>query len=172
MIEELQSALHDSTLSKAEYIRVQAVLMRKLKQRRDLIAKVVGRSKSVVEDWITAYHQHGLTGLKTKKRVRQPRALLTQKQREKIGRVLKKKPCSVGIGTEEYWTMVTVKQCVERETGIVYKSVNSYRKLLEDAGLSYQKVEFVDEHKKEGAPDEFKKQFEAKVKGGRISMWW
>ncbi len=76
MIEELQSALHDSNLSKAEYIRVQAVLMRKLKQRRNLIAQMVGKSKSVVEDWITAYNHHGLAGLKTKKRLKQPRAKL------------------------------------------------------------------------------------------------
>jgi len=172
MITELQSALHDLKLSKAEYIRVQAVLLRKLKQKRSLIARMVGKSMSVVEDWITAYNHQGLSGLKTKKRLTQPRAKLTLTQRQHIKTLLKKKPCEVGIGTEPYWTMTTVKQVVQRETGVVYKSINACRRLLREAGLSYQKVEFVDKHKNKGRHDGFKKQFAAKVKGGRISMWW
>lgn len=172
MIAELQSALHDPLLSKAEFIRVQAVLLRKRKQKRMMIAELIGKSVSVIEDWITAYHQHGLEGLRTKKRLSQPRAKLTGTQREKLCRLLKKKPSEAGIGTEEYWTMAAVKQMVERETGLVYKSMNSYRKLLDEAGMSYQKVEFIDKHKNQESHDGFKKQFEAKVKGGRISMWW
>jgi transposase len=68
--------------------------------------------------------------------------------------------------------MDAVNQLVERETGVIYKSVNSYRKLLDEAGLSYQKVEFVDKHQNQQLHDDFQQQFEAKVKGGRISMWW
>ncbi len=172
VITELQSALHDRTLSKAEYIRVQAVLLRKLKQKRSLIARMVGKSMSVVEDWITVYNHHGLSGLKTKKRLTQPRAKLTLTQRQHIRTLLKKKPRDIGIGKEAYWTMTTVRQVVKRETGVVYKSINACRRILHEAGLSYQKVEFVDNHKNQGNHDGFKKQFEAKVKGGRISMWW
>lgn len=172
MIAELQSALHDPSLSKAEFVRVQAVLMRKLKQNRTVIARVIGKSRSVVEDWITAYNHHGLQGLRTKKRQKQPRAKLTAEQREHACGFLKKKPCDIGIGEEEYWTMTGVKQLVMQETGVIYKSVNAYRRLLNEAGLSYQKVEFVDQHKDQGRYDGFKKQLEARVKGGRISMWW
>lgn len=172
MIAELQSALHDRNLSKAEYIRVQAVLMRKLKQKRSFIARMVGKSMSVVEDWITAYNHHGLFGLKTKKRLIPPRAKLTPTQRQHIKTLLKKKPRDVGMGTEAYWTMTTVKQVVKRETGVAYKSINACRRLLHEAGLSYQKVAFVDKHQDQGKRDGFTKQFEAKVKGGCISMWW
>lgn len=172
MITELQSALHDRKLSKAEYIRVQAVLLRKLKQKRGLIAQMVGKSMSVVEDWITAYNHHGLSGLKTKKRLIQPRAKLTLTQRKQLRALLKKKPCDIGMGEEAYWTMNTVRKIVQRETGVVYKSINACRRLLHEAGLSYQKVERVDHHQNQKNHDGFKKQFEAKVKGGRISMWW
>lgn len=172
MIAELQSVLHDPSLSKAEFIRVQAVLLRKRKQKRVLIAQLVGKSKSVVEDWITAYNKYGLAGLKTKKRITQPRAKLSPKKREIICTLLKKKPSEVGIAPEEYWRMGLVKQVVERETGVVFSSENSYRKLLNEAGLSYQKVEFVDKHQNQKVHNGFKKQFETKVKGGRISMWW
>jgi transposase len=171
-IEELQSALHDRHLSKAEYIRVQAVLMRKLKQKRSVIARLVGKSLSVVEDWITAYHHRGLEGLKTKKRKVQPRSLLTNAQRHSLVKLLRKQPRIVGINTENYWNMPAVRHLVQRETGVAYKSVNAYRRLLAEAGLSYQKVEQVDVHRNKHHHDDFKKQFEAKVKGGRISMWW
>ena len=172
MITELQSALHDQKLSKAEYIRVQAVLMRKKKISRQETAEIVGKSIHAIEDWVTAFNAKGIDGLRTVPTSRPSRAKLTPGQREKIHTFLKKKPCDVGIGEEEYWTMRTVKQLVEKETGVVYKSVNAYCKLLNEAGMSYQKVEFVDKHKDQGKHDEFKKQFESKVKGGRISMWW
>lgn len=68
--------------------------------------------------------------------------------------------------------MDLVSHLVEKETGVVYTSSNSYRKLFQQAGLSYQKVEFEDKHKDQTKHDGFTKQFEAKIKGGRISMWW
>lgn len=172
MIAELQSALHDPSLSKAELVRVQAVFLRKKKQKRAMIAELLGKSASVVEDWITAYHKHGLDGLRTKKRAFPARSKLTAQQRGRVCAFLKKKPSEVDISPEDYWRMGLVKKLVERETGVVFRSENSYRKLLDEAGLSYQKVEFVDKHKNQEAHDGFKKQFEAKVKGGRISMWW
>lgn len=172
MIAELQSALHDPSYSKAEFVRVQAVLLRKKKQKRAVIAELTGKSMSVVEDWITAYNHRGLAGLKTKKRRTQPRSMLTPEQREHVCGFLNKKPRDIGIGNEEYWTMADVRTLVKQETGVIYKSVNAYRRLLNEAGLSYQKVEFIDHHKDQGKHDAFQKQFEAKVKGGRISMWW
>lgn len=172
MIEELQSALHDRSLSKTEYTRAQAVLLRKKKYARKEIADIVGKSIHAIEDWVVAYNHRGIDGLRTRPTSRPSRAKLTPQQRTRLHTLLKKKPCDLGIGTEDYWTMVGVKQLVEKETKVVYKSVNAYRKLLDEAGLSYQKVEFVDKHKNQEAHDGFKKQFEAQVKGGRISMWW
>lgn len=172
MIEELQSALHDRTLSKTEYIRVHAVLLRKKKYARHETAEIVGKSIHAIEDWVTAYNTKGIDGLRTRPTTHPSRAKLTQNQRTQLQEQLKGKPYESGIGTEDYWTMQAVKHLVERETGVVYKSVNAYRRLLNEAGMSYQKVEFVDHHKDQGKHDAFKKQFEAKVKGGRISMWW
>src|SRR3989339_618832 len=172
MIAELQSALRDPKVSKAEFIRIQAVLLRKKKQKRAFIAELLGKSASVVEDWITAYNHRGLDGLRTKKRVSSPSAKLTPQQKEHIVVLLKQSPVKVGIAKEEYWRMSLVEQLVKRETGVVYQSETSYRKLLIRAGMSYQKVEFIDHHKNQAADDGFQKQFDAKVKGGRISMWW
>ena len=171
-IEELQSALHDQGLSKTEFIRVQAVLLRKKKYKRKIIAEMVGKSIHAIEDWVVAYNHRGLEGLKTHIPATPNHTALSNRQREKLCTLLQKKPCDLKIGEEEYWTMGTVKQLVERETKVVYKSDNSYRKLLCQAGMSYQKVEFEDKHKNQANHDEFKKQFEDKVKGGSLSMWW
>lgn len=172
MIKELQSALHDRELSKTEYVRVQAVLLRKKGYRRKIIAEMVGKSIHAVEDWVVAYNHRGLEGLRTHVPATPNHTALSNQQREKLCTLLKKKPSDLGIDEEEYWTMGTVKQLVERETKVVYKSDNSYRKLLLQAGMSYQKVEFEDKHKNRSNHDGFKKQFESKVKGGIISMWW
>lgn len=172
MVTELERALKDKTLTKAEYVRVQAVLMRKLKQKRSLIAQVSGKSLSVVEDWIIAYNKYGISGLRTKKRETQPRAMLSNKKRKHITELLQRTPSELGLSEEDYWNMALVAKLVKKETKVVYKSTNSYRKLLQEAGLSYQKVEFEDKRKNQTNHDEFKKQFEAKIKGGRISMWW
>lgn len=172
MITELQSALQDSSLSKAEFIRVQAVLLRKKRQKRSLIATLVGKSHSSVEDWITLYHNNGLEGLRTKKREISPRGQLSNAQRRRIYEQLNQTPREVGIAEEDYWHMSLVKKLVERETTVVYTSDNSYRRLLKEAGLSYQKVAFVDNHQSQESHDAFKKQFEAKIKKGAITMWW
>lgn len=172
MIAELQSALHDPSLSKAEYIRVQAVFLRKRNEKRRRIAELTGKSLSVIEDWITAYHQYGLLGLRTKKRRDNPRQKITPAQRTHLCDLLKQKPKDSGFTHEPYWYMSLVKQLVKRETGVIFQSTNSYRKLLMQAGQSCQKVEQIDHHQKHTAHDDFQKQFEAKVKGGRISMWW
>lgn len=171
-IKELQSALQDRELPKTEYVRVQAVLLRKKGYQRKVIADMVGKSIHAIEDWVVAYNHQGLTGLRTRPTSRPSRAKLTPTQRTHLQLWLKKQPVRVGIGEESYWTMGAVKQLVKRETGVVYKSVNAYRKLLAEAGLSYQKVEFVDKHQNQEGHDGFKKQLEAKIKGGRISMWW
>lgn len=170
--EELQQALRDTELSKAEYIRVQAVMFRKQKKTRHEVAGMVGKSIHAIEDWMNRYKRGGVIGLKTVKRKTPPNFKLTMKQREKLVRYLRGKPKERGIGDEAYWTMQAVKQLVRKETGVVYKSINSYRRLLVEAGMSYQKVEFVDKHQNQERHDEFKKQFETKVKGGRMSMWW
>lgn len=171
-IEEIQSFLRDPQTTKTEYIRGQAVLLRKKGYRRQEIAEIVGRSIHGVEDWIIAYNQEGKEGLKTKKREIQPRSKLRPEQRGAICDKLKRSPYEVGIAEEDYWRMELVKELVRRETGVEYRTVKAYTSLLAEAGLSYQKVEFVDHKKKKGSGEEFKKQAEMKIKKGGISMWW
>lgn len=169
---KLEKALRDNSLKKAEYIRVQAVLLRKKSYSRGKIVEITGRSLSSVEDWITAFNKKGLGGLKTKKRESAPNALLTRKQKDKIkGIINNKKPREVGL-TSDFWNIPRLKELLKKEFKVEYQSNESYRKLLHYCGFSYQKAEFVDRRRDEKEVKHFKKHLETRLKKGALSMWW
>ena len=65
-----------------------------------------------------------------------------------------------------------VKKLVKKLFGVEYASVDSYRRLFAYAKYSWQRVEYVDERRKESDGEDFKKQFSMKIKKGTISMSW
>lgn len=153
---KLEKALKGNSLKKAEYIRVQAVLLRKKSYSRSKIVEITGKSLSSVEDWITVFNKRGVIGLKTKKRESAPNALLTRKQKDKIkGIVNNKKPREVGL-TSDFWNIPRLNE--------------SYRKLLHYCGFSYQKAEFVDRRRDEKEVSHFKKHLETRLKKGVLSL--
>lgn len=172
MLRELETALVDKSLSKNEFIRVQAIMFRKKGLSRHETAAMVGRSIHAIEDWMTAYHQNGVNGLRSNYPKQSSQAKLSQRQRKKVIKLLQGTPKEADIADDQSWAISMVMDLVERETGVIYQSKTSYYTLLSEAGLSYQKVSFEDKRKDQDRHDEFHKQFEAKVKGGHISMWW
>ncbi len=59
-IKELEEALSSPSLSKQEYLRVQAVLLKHRGYKRKEIALIVGKSFNALEEWITKYNKQGL----------------------------------------------------------------------------------------------------------------
>lgn len=57
------------------------------------------------------------------------------------------------------------KKYIQQHYAVVYKSEESYRKLLHYCGLSYQKIEFVDRRQSQERVSEFRERFRAKIKG-------
>ncbi|MBM4402608.1 MAG: winged helix-turn-helix domain-containing protein [Candidatus Cloacimonetes bacterium] len=169
---KLEKVLRDNSLKKAEYIRVQAVLLRKKGYSRDKIVEITGKSLSSVEDWITLFNKKGVAGLKTKKRETAPNALLTRGQRDKIREIItSKKPEEVKL-TGEFWNIPRLKELVKKEFRVEYQSSESYRRLLHCCGFSYQKAELVDKRRDEEEVGHFKKRLEARLKKGGFTMWW
>lgn len=168
----LEKALKEKRLSKAEYIRIQAVLLRKKGYRRSQIADITKKSVSVIENWITAFHKAGIAGLRTRKPARPGAAKLTKEQKNRVKKILRtKKPKEAGL-SGDFWNIPLLKRLVERECKMEYQHEDSYRRLLKDAGLSYQRVEFTDKRRNEAEIGQFKKRLETKIKKGAISMWW
>ena len=171
-IAQLEKALRDNSLKKAEYIRVQAVLLRKKGYSRKDIVEITGKSLSSVEDWITAFNQKGVAGLKTKQRESAPNALLTKRQKNKIAEIIHHHPPNqIGL-TGKFWNIPRLRKLVQKEFGVAYQSNESYRRLLHYCGFSYQKAEFVDKRRNEQEVKHFKKRLETRLKKGALSMWW
>ena len=169
---KLEKALRDNSLKKAEYIRVQAVLLRKKGYSRAKIVEITGRSLSSVEDWITAFNKKGVAGLKTKRRESAPNALLTRKQKDQISEIVNdKKPNEIGL-QGDFWNIPRLRELIKKEFKVEYQSNESYRRLLHHSGFSYQKAEFVDRRRDEKEVSHFKKRLETRLKKGGLSMWW
>lgn len=165
-INELQQELKRNGLKKDEFIRIQGVLLRKQGYPRKEIAQITGKSIEALEQWLRAYHHGGIVALREKVREVPPRSMLTPKQKAEIKAVVEgQKPNDVGLD-EEFWCIQTLKKYIQQHYAVVYKSEESYRKLLHYCGLSYQKVEFVDRRQSEERVSEFRERFRAKIKGG------
>jgi transposase len=171
-IRELERALDTLPLSKHEYLRVQAVILKKRGYRLKQIMDITRKKQVSIQKRITAYNKHGITGLLTKKRSVPTRYTLLASQKDYIKELITDHtPREYGI-PHDFWSVGSVKELVQNTYGVSYKSVKSYRELLKYCGFSYQKVVYQDKRKRNEDAGHFKKRFEKKLKKGVISMWW
>lgn len=171
-IRDLERALDTLPLSKNEYLRVQAVLLKKRGYRLKQIIDITRKKQVSIQTWITAYNKHGIAGLLTQKRTTPTRYTLLASQKDHIKELITDhKPREYGI-PHDFWSVESVRQLVKETYGVRYKSAKSYRELLKYCGFSYQKVVYQDKRKRSEDAGHFKKRFEKKLKKGVISMWW
>ncbi len=171
-LRSLERGLHGSGLSKAEYIRMQSVLMKKKGFSLKEIMSVTGKAQVSIQGWITEFNQHGIDGLKTKQRSHHPRSILSVQDKERIKQMMTgRKPHEYGY-SGDFWSVPVLKQLVKDKLKVEYKTAKAYRDLFAYCGYSYQKAEFVDKRKDSQSQWHFKKRFEQKLKKGGISMWW
>jgi len=135
-IKILERALK-TKLSKNEYIRIQAVLLRKKGYSHKQIIEIVSKSKEALKNWITNFHQKGLSGLKDQPITKPRNYKLTKEQKEEIKAVLNgQKPAGLGF-QGEFWTPQILKQLVKQKFNVTYQSNNTYRELFKFCGFSY-----------------------------------
>lgn len=159
-------------LSKQEYIRIQAVLLKHRRYKRKEIAQIVGKSFNALEEWITNYNKKGLDGLLTRSPKNPNNAKLTYSQKDKIKEIINKfKPKDYGL-LKDFWDIPTLKRLVQSEFGVEYKGISSYRRLFDYCGFSYQKVQFVDKRQNKEDLDRFKKRYKMRSKTVTITMSW
>ena len=171
-VHNLETALIHASLTKQEYIRVHAVLLKKKGYSLKEIIDITGKSLVAIQVWITDYNKRGVDGLLTQKRAVAPRAKLSNKEKDHVKQIITDhKPQELGY-TGDFWSVPIVKQLVKDEYGVIYETAKAYRDFLHYCGFSYQKAEFIDRRKNNQSQGHFKKQFEKKLKKGGISMWW
>lgn len=171
-ITELKIAWRDTSLSRSEYIRVQAVLLKKQGKSLHDIKEITGKSVDAIKRWHATYNKSGLNALRSKERIGSSQSKLTLAQKEQIKQILTEhKPPDYGY-SGDFWSVSSLRQLVKKEYGVSYRSEQSYYNLFDWCGFSYQKAQYVDANQKKDEASHFKKRFEKKLKKGTISMWW
>lgn len=107
----------------------------------DILA-IVGCSRSSLLNWSRSYQELGLAGL-VDKRVGGNSAKLAAYQIEQLQDQLHRYTPEQLLGPDavggQFWTVGDLAYLLERDYGIVYKSLTSYRSLLRQCALSRQK---------------------------------
>lgn len=170
-IKALKEALK-SKLTKNEYIRVQAVLLREKGYSHEQVIDITGKSHDAIKEWITNFNQKGLLGLKDQPVTKPRNFKLTTEQKEQIKAILNsQKPTDLGLAGE-FWSPQALKQLIQQKFGVTYQSKESLRKLFQFCGFSYQKVTFQDSRKDEQRTNHEKLRLEKKLKKGVLRMYW
>jgi transposase len=110
------------------------------------IQKLVGCGGVSPRQWASEYKQGGLWALQSHWSKGNARKLTIEQRQELIHKMRQYTPDQVisrtmRVERGSFWTISDLKIVVEQWFKVIYQSETSYRQLLHDCGLSYQKVE-------------------------------
>jgi len=111
-----------------------------------LIQHVTGAARRTLEDWVRAYRARGVAGLKLGWKGGNNRKLAVE-TREELTAKLGQLTVAQALTEEErgtnspFWSIEAVERVVAKWYGVRYQSRESYRRLLAEAGFSFQQPE-------------------------------
>ena len=117
-------------------LRLQAVRLSIQGHSAPAIARLLGVERTSVYDWICAWNEYQLEGLKEGHRSGRP-ALLTAAQRERLRDVVDSGPIAYGF-TTGVWTSLLLQYVIAEEFAVIYHP-GHVRKLLHQLGCSVQR---------------------------------
>lgn len=125
-------------------IRYQAVRLYGQRYSVAQILEICACPRSTLMDWVRAYQKGGLPALLDQRqggnRARlcpdQIEAVTSQLHHYTPAQLLGKDACSAD---GQFWSVPDLARLLERDYGVVYDSLTSYRSLLAKCGLSYQR---------------------------------
>lgn len=126
--------------------RLQGVRLYVTGEKVETILKVVQTSVSSLGRWVSRYRKKGLAGLRASLTVGNHRCLKVGERAEVVRLLSEETPPTLGLSGGAYWQVGTVRQLVRQRYGVEYATPSSYRALLHEAGLSYQRVAKVYRH--------------------------
>jgi putative transposase len=116
--------------------RYQTILMHLHGVPHDEISKLTGRSLSSVYNYVKAYRESGMEGLKMEHSTGRPRKLTEEQEQQVYKTVVEKTPSDVGFPAKMNWTSPIVRKWIEQEYDIRY-SDRGARELLYRLKLSF-----------------------------------
>jgi transposase len=133
----------------------------------DEITELVGCSRTSLMEWVQRYQLDGLDSLKDQRQggnhfklSKAQKAVTKEKVHRYTPKQLLGQDCATGSGA--HWTGADLKQLIYQEYRVVYKSPTSYRVMLKEFGLSYQRTEKVFKSKSQLKQADFEEQLEKK----------
>jgi transposase len=143
-VNELQVA-QDKSPDAVSALRFQAVRLYGTGYPVETLITICRCSRPSLMEWNRKYHQGGIAAL-LDQRQGGNRALLSNEEREALQGTLHQYQPNQLFAPDEYagdgrfWTIATLSQLVEREYGVRYKRVSSYRVLFDQCDFSYQRT--------------------------------
>ena len=171
-IKTLRKALTSSQLTTQEHIRVQAVFLKLTGYSHKEIQAITLKSKDAIKQWITAFNQQGIQGLKNQPVTKPRHYLLTKQQKDKIKQLITQHTPQYFKLTDEFWSVAALKQLIRQKFKLEYQSRKAYIELLKYCGFSYQKVEFKDSRADDAYKGQMKLRLKKKLKKGVLRMYW
>lgn len=112
------------------------------------IIELVGCSRTSLMEWVQKYQQQGLATLKDQRPGGNHFKLSPEQKAVIKGKVHQYTPQQLlgsasATSSGAHWTGADLKQLLYQEYNILYKSPTSYRMMLTEFGLSYQRTEKV-----------------------------
>ena len=143
-VNELQVA-QDNSADGASAIRFQAVRLYGTGYAVETIMTICRCSRPSLMEWNRKYQQGGMAAL-LDQRQGGNRALLSNEALEALQRTLHQYQPHQLFAPSEYegngrfWTIVTLARLVERDYGVRYQRVSSYRVLFDKCDFTYQRT--------------------------------
>lgn len=132
------------------------------------IIEICGCSRTGLLEWARAYKERGLTAL-LDHRLGGNRAKLKPQQIERLHNQLHQYTPAQLLGREvcagqgQFWTLPDVTHLLERDYGVSYQSLTSYRSLLKNCEMSYQRPSKVYKSRSEAQIMAFEEALEKKT---------
>jgi transposase len=128
--------------------RLQAVRLYGSGVERRTIEDLVGCDERSIRKWAQRYTDQGLKGLKSQWRGENALKLSRQQRADLKERLHRSRPDQViaadrRISRGQFWAASDVQIVVQQWYDVTYKTLDSYRRLLHECGLSYQHAEKV-----------------------------
>lgn len=129
------------------------------------ILDVVGCSRTSLMEWVQRYQHDGVAGLREQRRggnyyklSQEEKATLKEQVHHCTPRQLLGNECASSSGA--HWTADDLKLLIYQRYEVIYQSPTSYRTLLTEFGLSYQRTEKVFKSKSWLKEADFEEQIE------------
>ena len=131
-----------------ELKRLQAVRLYGSGLDRQTIEGLVGCNERSIRKWAQRYSQTGLAGLASQWHGDNALKLSHEQRADLKRRLHEYRPdqvigSSARVSRGAFWTIRDVQIVVKRWYGVHYATVDSYRRLLDECGFSYQRTERV-----------------------------